>query len=173
MKDAAFALQSELAVLVHGVLRKHGWPLELSSHAQLGDPAFRELRQIVKAAFQVDRTLVGPGLPRDHVHQRGLTGAVGPDDASELAVVEHERDVVDGLEAVEADGQLLHPQGDRRPARQNVRFVVRAGDVSRGHGATLSLAAPGSATGTTSVAGPAGATGSSSACRSESGGEAA
>jgi hypothetical protein len=46
---------------------------------------------------------VGPCLAGDDVHHRGLAGAVGADDRPHLAGLQHQREVVEGLEAVEGD----------------------------------------------------------------------
>ena len=62
-------------------------------------------------------------LPGDDVHHRRLAGAVRADDAAQLAGIDVERQPVERLEAVEADGQLLEvenlaEQRRRRPARR-------------------------------------------------------
>jgi hypothetical protein len=54
-----------------------------------------------------DRAGVGLGLAGDHVLQRRFAGAVRPDDAAKLALVEHQREVVQRLEAVEADADAV------------------------------------------------------------------
>ena len=49
------------------------------------------------------RALVGPRLAGDDVHHRRLAGAVGADHAAQLAGVDGQRQLVQRLEAVEAD----------------------------------------------------------------------
>ena len=50
---------------------------------------------------------VGPGLAGDDVHHRRLAGAVRADDAAHLAGADRERQRVQRLEAVEADGDVV------------------------------------------------------------------
>ena len=52
----------------------------------------------------------GRVLPVMHVHHRRLAGAVGADDAAQLAHVDRERQRVQRLEAVEADGDVFQVQ---------------------------------------------------------------
>jgi hypothetical protein len=47
--------------------------------------------------------LVGPRLAGDDVHHRRLAGTIRPDDGAHLALVEHQRQIVDGAEPVEGD----------------------------------------------------------------------
>ena len=54
------------------------------------------------AAAEPHRASVRPGFTGDDVHHGGFTRAVGADDAAQLAVVDGEIQVVDGLEAVKA-----------------------------------------------------------------------
>ena len=49
----------------------------------------------------------GPGLACDHVHHRGLAGAVRPDDGPKLARVDHQRELIERAEAIEADGDAI------------------------------------------------------------------
>src|SRR6185437_13648093 len=65
------------------------------------------LQQVVPVAVQgqpADRGLVEAG---DAVEDRGLAGAVGPDDRRDLARPGAERDVVDRHQPAEAHGQVL------------------------------------------------------------------
>ncbi len=96
-----FTRQGELQVLEHRVALEDGGALELAANAALGDLVLAELREVGVVAHQEDRAGVGLGLARDDVHQRGLAGAVRADDAAQLALVEHQRQLGDGLEAVE------------------------------------------------------------------------
>ena len=56
------------------------------------------------------RAGVGPGLAGDDVHHRRLAGAVGADDAAQLAGVDRQRQRVQRLEAVEADADVFQVQ---------------------------------------------------------------
>jgi hypothetical protein len=47
---------------------------------------------------------------RDHVEQRGLAGAVRPDDRDDSPGFTREADIVDGLQAAEADAQAFDGQ---------------------------------------------------------------
>src|SRR5205814_10505826 len=58
-------------------------------------------------AVQRDAALVRVQRSADAVEQRGLAGAVGPDQADDLAGVDRERDVVIGHESAEALRALL------------------------------------------------------------------
>ena len=55
---------------------------------------------------------VGRHVPRDHVEQRGLAGAVGAEDGAALAVRDVEVDVAHGVEAAEAPADP--PQAEDR-----------------------------------------------------------
>src|SRR5438128_1926614 len=79
-----------------------------------------------------DRVLAGerpqelPGARRagDHVHHRGLAGAVGPDDAAQLARLDDQAQAVERLEAVEADGHAVEIE-DRSLRGIEVHFCSR------------------------------------------------
>ena len=53
------------------------------------------------------RPRIRPSFPRDDVHHGRLAGAVGADDAKHLSRIDVQREVVERLKAVEADGQVL------------------------------------------------------------------
>ena len=57
----------------------------------------------------VDRDRAGarPVVPADAVEQRGLAGAVGPDEAEDLARLDRERHVLQHLDAAEAKAHVL------------------------------------------------------------------
>ena len=59
-------------------------------------------------AGQLDPPGVGTEEPGDDVEERGLAGAVGPDDADDLAVLGVERHVVEGGVAAEAEREPAH-----------------------------------------------------------------
>src|SRR5262249_30941069 len=86
------------------------WPgnLEGAPDAQVDDSMRRQPGDLV--ALETDRAAVGREGPREHVEDRALAGAVGPDEAEDLAGLDVERDVGDGGEAAEALGQPLDGQ---------------------------------------------------------------
>ena len=53
------------------------------------------------------RSRIRARFPRDDVHHGGLAGAVGADDAEHLPRIDVQRELVERLKAVEADGQVL------------------------------------------------------------------
>ncbi len=66
---------------------------------------------------------VGPQVPGDEVEERGLAGAVGPDDGADRALRHREAHAAYGLEAVEALGDvadLKHGRSLRRVQRQRL-----------------------------------------------------
>ena len=72
---------------------------------------------------------IGPGLAGDDVHHRRLAGAVRADDAAHLAGADRERERVERLEAVEADGDVVEVEdravGDVELARLDDARVAR------------------------------------------------
>ena len=64
---------------------------------------------------------VGGELAGDQREQRGLAGAVGSDDAEELALVDVERHVLDGPQA--AEGRVSPSTSSRRHRRHRSRSV--------------------------------------------------
>ena len=125
-EHALLAGQRQLQILEHGVALKHRRPLELAADAALRDLVLAELRQILIVADDEHGAGVRLGLAGDHVLQRGLAGAVRADDAAQLALVEHQRQVVERLEAVEADADVVDAE-QRLPARGErvVTLLVR------------------------------------------------
>ena len=75
------------------------------------------------------RDLAGVGLAQalDHLERGRLAGAVGPQDAERLALLDAERDAVDGDVVAVALGQAVDRDGSR-PSRN------RACDASAGRG---------------------------------------
>ena len=65
------------------------------------------------------RSRIRARLARDDVHHGGLAGAVRADDAEQLARIDVQREIVERLEAVEADGQVLEIE----PLVANAHFV--------------------------------------------------
>jgi hypothetical protein len=106
---AAVGAQRQLEVLEHAELLVHRGLLELAADADLRDVGLAQAQQVDVAAEE-DLAAVGPGLAGDAVHHRRLAGAVGADDAAQLAHVDGQRQRVQRLEAVEADGDVVQVQ---------------------------------------------------------------
>src|SRR4029079_19377031 len=86
-------------------------------HAEAADVVRRQPRDV--AALEQDGAGVGAQMAGDQVEQRGLAGAVGPDDGGDLALGHAHAGVVDGQEAVEGFAQAadLEHQAARRSRR--------------------------------------------------------
>ena len=70
--------------------------------------------------------LVGQGLARDHVHQRGLASTVRSDHAAQLALVEHQGELVQRLEAVEAHAHRVDAEHGLSTVRERLEpFAAR------------------------------------------------
>jgi hypothetical protein len=82
---------------------------KLAADAEFGDAGLIQPRQVGHAVEQ-HRALVRLGLAGDDVHHRGLAGAVRADDGAHLAGLERQRQIVDGVKAVERD---VHAVEDR------------------------------------------------------------
>src|SRR5690606_9105920 len=95
----------------HGLRLEDGRFLELAPDAESGDLRVTVLQEINGLA-DVDGTAVAGRLAGADVHQRGLAGAVGTNQAAQFAVVDVEVEIVEGTEAVEADRQSFNVQDD-------------------------------------------------------------
>src|SRR5690606_22064399 len=115
----------------HAELLEHRGLLELAANAHGGDFGLAVAQQVDGGAEE-HRAAVGPGLAGDDVHHRGLAGAVGADDATQLAGRDVKLKAVDGLEAVEADVHVLQIQD----------AAVRHIHLARHHGPRQAGAAP-------------------------------
>ena len=110
----------ELGVLVDALVVEHARRLELAPDAAAGARRHRQRRD--RLALIPDRAGGRPEMAGDHADERGLAGAVRPDDAAQLAAREPEIDRVVGEQALEALGQALgaqelgHRPQLRRPA---------------------------------------------------------
>ena len=82
LKNSLGAGQGQLQIFEDAVPLKHGGALELATHAALGNLVFTQVSEIGVVTYQEDAALVGLGFTGDHVLQRGLTGAVGANDAA-------------------------------------------------------------------------------------------
>src|SRR4029453_6811231 len=80
--------------------------LELAADAGVGNLRFGQQREIDRLAEERGAR-IRACLAGDDVHHRRLACAVGSDDAAQLAVVDRQREIVQRLEAVEADGDAV------------------------------------------------------------------
>ncbi len=102
---AAYAMidvERQQQIVLDGLAFEHRRLLEFASDAEFGDLCFVEPRQIDRAVEQ-HVALVRLGLAGDDVHHRGLAGAVRADDGAHLARRNGQRQIVNGVEAVERD----------------------------------------------------------------------
>ena len=79
------ALEREQDVVLDRVHLEHGRLLELAADSELSYFGLVEMREVVRSTVEVHVALIGPRLAGDHVHHRGLAGAVGTDDRPHLA----------------------------------------------------------------------------------------
>ena len=109
------AVATEHHVLPHGHRAKQRQVLEGAADAQRGDAVRRGRGE--RRAVEVDLAFAAAVEPREAVEQRGLAGAVGPDQADDLAAVHGERDLVQGRDAAEANRHVNDVQERRGCAR--------------------------------------------------------
>ena len=105
------SLHCEFEVLEHGVVFKDGGFLELAP-----DPGVGNLRlgQTGEVDGLTEEGLAGirAGLARDHIHHRGLAGAVRSDDRAQFAGINRQRQFVERPETIKTDGDVLEVQDD-------------------------------------------------------------
>src|SRR5690606_24614818 len=99
----------KLEVLEHRVVLEHRRLLELATDSSLRDFRLAHREQVGRLTEPCGAG-VRPRLARDDVHHRRLPGAVRTDDATKLACVDVEGERVQGLETVEAHGDVLEVQ---------------------------------------------------------------
>jgi hypothetical protein len=92
----------DVEVLQHRELLEHGGGLERPAHAEPGDPVHLATDELLTGVS--DRP-GGRDEPGHGVDERGLAGAVGPDEEPQVAGQHREVHAVDGHEPVEADGE--------------------------------------------------------------------
>src|SRR5205823_1184421 len=92
-------------VLEHGQAGEELEVLERAGQAQPGPAVGREGQEVVR--LEVDRAGVGLEHTAHTVEERGLAGAVGSDQADDLAGVDPQGDAVEGGDAAEVDGDVL------------------------------------------------------------------
>ncbi|MNN09476.1 hypothetical protein D3C81_1223580 [compost metagenome] len=102
-------LLCQLQVLEHTQGFEHRGLLELAPDAGLGDLHFAHAGE-VQGVAKPGLARGGAGLAGDHIHQRGFTGAVGADNATQLADADVQVQGVEGLETIEADADVLQRQ---------------------------------------------------------------
>src|SRR5918911_539307 len=100
-------------VLEHGLVAEQLHMLERASEAERRDGVRRKPRDV--AAVEADRALA-PGDPRDGIDERRLAGAVRPDDAANLALLDLERNATDGRDAAERHRDVPERQQAHRAA---------------------------------------------------------
>ena len=101
--------------------------------------ASRGLWIVSLLAVDQDLAAVGRTGPREALHQCRLAGAVAADEAQDLAGVEVDGDVIDGVDAAEGDLDVAHLD-ERVSAAVDIRGPGRLGLTGQ-HG--LALAGPG------------------------------
>ena len=121
---ALVRLHRELEVLEHRVVARTPWASGTCGRCRRRaiSGSDRRVRSIDLPEERGAR--VGPRLAGDHVHHRRLAGAVGADDAAQLAGVDREREIVQRLEAVEADRDADRDRGST-PWRRVDAFAMR------------------------------------------------
>ena len=105
------AMAADHDVLPHRQRSEQREVLERAADAERGDAMDRVARQ--RAPFEGDRALVEAVEARETVEQRGLAGAIGPDQPADLAARDVEADLIEREHAAEPhgdafDGQHLH-----------------------------------------------------------------
>src|SRR5918992_1225417 len=79
--------------------------------------------------------------PRQDVEERGLAGAVRPDQAVDLACGNGKRDIVQSLNAAEALGRTLDEQKAQATCSSNSRFLTAEGSSPAGRNSITSTSA--------------------------------
>src|SRR5690606_35767621 len=129
-------LLRQFEVLEHAQGLEHSRLLELAADAGLGNFHLAHAGQVELFA-EVGHAGVRAGLAGDHVHHRGLAGAVGADDAAQLADTDVQSQVGQRLEAIEADVDVFQGEdgavADVDALAQQIAGVQRqAGGVEGG-----------------------------------------
>src|SRR5581483_10240433 len=138
----AVAFERQQDVVLDRVVVEDGRLLELAADAELGNGRLVLGGEVDTALVEQHVADVRPGLAGDDVHHGGLAGAVGADDGAHLAGSQLERQIVEGAEAVEADGDAIEIEqavSDRRRLRQG---SIHGQPHSAGWAARPAAAAP-------------------------------
>ena len=130
LPERLVAPDGELEVLEHGQALEHSRLLKLAPDARLCDLRFRQ-RQQVDILREPRGAVIRTRLAGHDVHHRRLAGAVRADDAPQLSPVHREREAVERLEAVEADGQVVEREDlvGRRQVRRPGHFSLLPSDT--------------------------------------------
>jgi hypothetical protein len=102
-------IERQQQIVLDGLALEHRRLLEFAADAEFGDPGLVEPGQ-VGGAVEQHVAFVGFCLAGDDVHHGGLASAVGADDGAHLARRERQRQVVDGVKAVERDVHAVEIQ---------------------------------------------------------------
>src|ERR1700724_1870643 len=111
--------ESELEILKDRQILENGWPLKLAPDPEIGDLSLVEATQIRRSTKE-NLARIRSGLPGDDVHHGRLPCPVRTNDRAQLPLLDHQREVVQGLEAVEADRHTVEVQ--QRVGRRRRRF---------------------------------------------------
>ena len=133
--DAVVDVERQQQIVLDRLTLEHGRLLEFAADAELGNACLVEAGEISLAVEQ-HRALVGLGLAGDDVHHRGLAGAVRPDDGAHLARLQRQREIIDGVEAVEGDVHAV--EIEQRGGRSRIHHIHAA------HSAILGSVTPSS-----------------------------
>ena len=102
------------------IVREERQVLEGAADAEAGDAMRRHGEQ--RPAVKLDLSAAGNVEPAHAVEERRLAGAVGADEADDLALADVEGHAVQGHDAAEPDGDVAH---DEKRARQSAPVISR------------------------------------------------
>src|ERR1700722_7969839 len=100
--DAVVDVERQQQIIFDGLAFEHGRLLEFAANSKLGDARFIEPGEVGDAIEQ-HGAFVRLGLAGDDIHHGRLAGPVRTDDGAHFAGLERQRQVVDGVKAVERD----------------------------------------------------------------------
>ena len=95
-------IQRQQQIVFDGLALEYRRLLEFPADPEFGDPGFIEPGQVGDAIEQ-HLALIRLGLAGDDVHHRGLAGAIRADDGAHFAGSQRQRQIVDGMKAIEGD----------------------------------------------------------------------
>ena len=98
-RSLALRLYCHADVLEHGQVREDREDLERASHAEAGTDMHRDPRDV--NAIEHDASVAGLQCAGQHVEERGLAGAIRPDDAVKHAAADLEVDALRHHQATE------------------------------------------------------------------------
>ena len=106
--DPALTMQPDQQIVVNGIVRKHAGALEGADQAEVGDLV--RLQSVERRPAIADGAVGRIQKAGDDVEGRGLAGAVGPDQADDLALADRKIHVRERNEPPEMHGDLLDLQ---------------------------------------------------------------